>query len=112
MRRVRIRQEVGATFVAGASRGEGRLHDVSPNGFFMNSPTLLRRGSRVSVVFRTPGGGLSVAEGEVRWNTARAAGQLALSGFGVRVTRSDDGFRRLVDAALSSDGHATRSVLI
>ncbi len=104
VQRVRLRQDIDATFVAGCSRGIGRLYDVSPRGFFVYSPTLLRAGSRVSAVFRTPAGGLSVAEGEVRWNTADVATPVATSGFGVRLTRSDNQYRRLVQAAISTNG--------
>ena len=102
--RVKLRQGIDATFVAGCSRGIGRLYDVSPQGFFVYSPTLLRAGSRVSAVFRAPDGGLSVAEGEVRWNTTDVAKPLITSGFGVRVTRSDDAYRKLVHAAISTNG--------
>ena len=108
MRRVRIRQKVGASFVAGPSRGKGRLYDVSDEGFYMHSPVLLKRGSHVSVLFRTALGGVSVAEGEVRWNSARVASRMVPSGFGVRVTRADDDFRQLVLAALNTEGSATR----
>ena len=104
VQRVRLRQDVDATFIAGCARGIGRLYDVSSQGFFVYSPTLLRAGSRVSAVFRTTAGGLSVAEGEVRWNTADVAKPFITSGFGVRVTRSDDRYRRLVQTAISTNG--------
>ena len=107
MRRVRIRQQVGASFVAGPSRGKGRLYDVSAEGFFMRSPVLLKRGSHVSVLFRTAAGGVSVAEGEVRWNSARVTSQMVPSGFGVRVTRADRDFRQLVQSALNAEGCST-----
>ena len=107
MRRVRIRQQVGARFIAGASRGEGTLYDVSAEGFYMHSPILLERGCHVSVVFRTPAGSVSVAQGEVRWNSARVTSQMVPSGFGVHVTCADDDFRGLVQAALTTDGYST-----
>jgi hypothetical protein len=111
MQRVRIRQEVGATFVGGSSRGKGRLYDVSADGFFIFGPLLLRRGTLVSAVFRTEGGKLSMAEGRVCWNTACAASPRQLTGFGVRLTRSDRQYRRLVETAMTSDADALRSGL-
>ena len=100
MRRVRLTQDVRASFSAGTWRGEGLLYNVSHGGFFVYSPTLLRPGTRVKAVFRTVSGGLSKAEGQVCWNTAEASAPLTTSGFGVRLLRADEQFRCLVEAVL------------
>ncbi len=100
MRRVRLRQDVRASFFTATSRGEGLLYNVSPGGFFVYSPTLMRPGTHLTAVFRTVSGGVSEAEGEVCWNTAEVSAPLTTSGFGVRLLRADEQFRRLVEAVL------------
>jgi hypothetical protein len=97
--RVRLVQLVRAEFVTETSRGDGRVQDLSSDGFFVRSPLLPPDGVRVAVVLVSPSGRKIAVEGTVRWNTASLTDRGERSGFGVRLTRFGDDYLHFADGA-------------
>lgn len=101
-RRIRLKQPLEATFVAGSARGKGRVYDVSLGGLFVQGPLLPAEGSSVAAALETPSGWRLAIEGVVRWSTAARGGPHEACGFGIRVTRCSNEFLGFVDGALAA----------
>ena len=83
---------MNAHFVAGPARGQGRVHDVSREGFFLRSPALVPEGTDIEVTLMC-GNTKYVVTGVVCWNSASVPSRQMSSGFGVRVTHHRQTFR-------------------
>jgi hypothetical protein len=103
-RRIRLAEPVRTRFNAGRSQGQGLVCDVSFGGFFVRSPLLPPEGAQIVLSLSTPSGWRVAVRGEVRWNTANAATDPTLSGFGVRLTRPSPEYAGFVDGALAAVG--------
>ena len=100
--RYRLRAPLGLTFLAGSSRGVGRLEDLSRTGCFVRSAMLPESGVRVESLVRTPSGQLIAVEGVVQWNTASVASKRSQSGFGLRVTAHGAAYFGLIEGVIAA----------
>ena len=100
--RYRLRAFVDVTYVAGNSRGEGRVEDVSRNGFFIRSTMLPADGSQIEAILKTNGGTLIAVEGRVCWNTASVPSKLTQSGFGVYVSNHGAEYVGFVEGVIAA----------
>jgi hypothetical protein len=101
-RRVQLLQLINALFVCDQARGEGRVHDISREGFFIRSPMLPRDGAAIAVMLEPPSGRKIAVRGIVRWNTAALRDRSETSGFGVKLQSFDDDYGHFVDGALAA----------
>ena len=100
--RFKLANPLIVTYVSGNSRGEGRIEDVSPKGFFIHTPMLPQDGSHVTAIITTTSGQLLSVEGTVRWNTIAIDGPTFRSGFGVRVTRCGAEYTGFVQGVIAA----------
>ena len=92
-----------AHFACNGLRGEGRVINISRNGFFLRTAKLPAVGSEIHVVLSGLQGEVKVT-GTVRWTTAQLpeeGGRKVQPGFGVQVAESDAGFRDLFSYVLT-----------
>ena len=99
--RYRLTVPISITYVAGQSRGEGRLEDLSRSGFFVKSPMLPPNGAAITAMISTPSGQLLSVEGVVRWNTAGSDASRR-SGFGVQVSSFGPEYGGFVEGVLAA----------
>ena len=100
--RFKLATPLTVTYVSGNSRGEGRIEDISLQGFFVQTPMLPPDGSNVTALINTTSGQLLSVEGTVRWNTQSISGPTFRSGFGVRVTRSGAEYTGFVQGVIAA----------
>jgi hypothetical protein len=99
---VQLLQLVNAVFVCEQARGEGRVHDISREGFFIRSPLLPRDGAPIAVMLELPSGRRIAVRGIVRWNTAALPNRAETSGFGIQLASFDSDYGHFVDGALAA----------
>ena len=100
--RYRLREPLELAFLAGSSRGVGRVEDLSRTGLFVRSAVLPAFGSRVESLLKTSSGQLISVQGTVQWNTAGVTSKKFQSGFGVRVTAHGAEYCGLVEGVLAA----------
>jgi hypothetical protein len=101
-RRVQLLQLINAVFVCEQARGEGRVQDISREGFFIRSPMLPRDGAPIAVMLEPPSGRKIAVRGIVRWNTATIPSRAETSGFGIQIQSFDNDYGHFVDGALAA----------
>lgn len=101
-RRVQLLQLITAVFVCEQARGEGRVQDISREGFFIRSPMLPRDGAPIAVTLEAPSGRKIAVRGVVRWNTAALRERSQTSGFGIQLQSFDSDYGHFVDGALAA----------
>ena len=100
--RYRLRAPLRLTFLAGSSRGVGRLEDLSRTGLFVRSAMLPASGVRIESLLKTASGQLITVEGVVQWNTAGVATKQRQSGFGLRVTAHGAAYLGLIEGVIAA----------
>jgi hypothetical protein len=100
--RYRLREPLSLTFLAGSSRGVGRIEDLSRTGIFVRSAMLPESGVRVETLLKTASGQLIAVAGVVQWNTASVASKRRQSGFGLRVTAHGAEYLGLVEGVVAA----------
>ena len=93
---------IHATFVAGNTRGDGHIKNMSPDGLFLRTDTLPVRGDPVCVVFNLPDGSKVEVAGTVRWSTAQLAqSEEAKAGFGMLIDPQNDLYLEFYEGLLT-----------
>ena len=93
-RRLKKRMAVNYSTASGALPRSGCTLDVSAEGLFLNSRSLLPRGAHVIGRLALPGGRSAEVHGIVAWNrkTPQAYDATARGGMGVRLVWADQSF--------------------
>ena len=108
-RRIRLTVPLRVSFVAGTTRGQGAVYDISREGFFLRSPVLAKEGSPIQAEVTGPSGAKFTVKGTVRWNTFHVPGRDNTSGFGVHVTWCGGAYDGFVEGVFAAGAEADDS---
>ncbi len=101
----RVRRSVTrirATFVAGHTKGNGHIKNMSPDGLFLRTDTLPVRGDPISVIFNLADGSKVEVTGTVRWSTAQLPrSEQAKAGFGMLIDQQNDLYLQFYEELLA-----------
>ena len=90
MTQLRIRTAIQTEFEAGATRGRGKIRNVTEGGLFVGTAQIPREGEQVSLRFRDHRGRELDVHGLVWWTTSEAPGNHRAPGFGMRLIEESD----------------------
>ncbi len=95
-------RRIPATFVSGATHGNGHIKNLSQEGLFLRTDRLPAKGDLVSVVFYVLDGSKIEVFGTVRWTTAQVAvSEDVKPGFGMDIDQRNDAYLQFYEHLLT-----------